>query len=132
MTQSNNVSLKEKASIWWNQLSFSKRDEVCNRHPSERYIDSLYLKEYPTEAEVTKEEETNNPLLADCLSKYIYDKHTQEECSGFIDGFKAAQEKDRALIEELLEGVNILKGFSINNPKINTLITKAEQHLNNQ
>jgi hypothetical protein len=29
-------------------------------------------------------------LLADSLETYIRDKHTQEECIGFIDGFKEA------------------------------------------
>ena len=29
-------------------------------------------------------------LLADSLETYIRDKHTQEECIGFIDGFKKA------------------------------------------
>ena len=29
-------------------------------------------------------------LLAQSLEKYVREKHTQEECVGFIDGFKEA------------------------------------------
>jgi len=29
-------------------------------------------------------------MLADDLTDYIYKKHTQEECAGFADGYKAA------------------------------------------
>lgn len=122
-------------------------------------IKEIYLKEHPTEAscdydvendpvilgqfaeaEVSKDE-THNLLLADCLSKYIYDKHTQEECAGFIDGFKKAQEKDRELIKELVSSLReVIKiqfyqknfvGGSMD-LKIMNSITKAEQHLNNQ
>jgi hypothetical protein len=31
--------------------------------------------------------------LADDLTAYVNDKHTQEECIGFIDGYKAALAK---------------------------------------
>jgi len=38
--------------------------------------------------------ETNEErALADDLTAYINDKHTQEECIGFIDGYKAALTK---------------------------------------
>lgn len=79
-----------------------------------------------------------NLLLADCLSKYIYDKHTQEECSGFIDGFKSAQEKNIELIEELLRVLKLK--ISPMTPKVNQdiiheeikeAITKAEKHIKN-
>jgi hypothetical protein len=36
-------------------------------------------------------------ILADDLSVYITDKHTQEECVGFIDGYKAALTKLKTL-----------------------------------
>jgi len=39
-------------------------------------------------------QETNEErALADDLTAYINDKHTQEECIGFIDGYKAALAK---------------------------------------
>jgi hypothetical protein len=39
-------------------------------------------------------EETNEErALADDLTAYVNDKHTQEECIGFIDGYKAALAK---------------------------------------
>ena len=41
----------------------------------------------------TKEER----MLADDLTNYIKDKHTQEECIGFIDGYKLALSKVKIL-----------------------------------
>lgn len=39
-------------------------------------------------------QETNEErALADDLTAYVNDKHTQEECIGFIDGYKAALAK---------------------------------------
>lgn len=38
--------------------------------------------------------ETKEKLLASSLEQYIREKHTQEECIGFIDGFKAALQID--------------------------------------
>lgn len=38
--------------------------------------------------------------LEDSLTKYIKEKHTQEECIGFSDGFKKAKEQDKALLDE--------------------------------
>ena len=38
-------------------------------------------------------EDKQKAMLADDLSAYIKDKHTQEECIGFIDGYKAALAK---------------------------------------
>jgi len=32
-------------------------------------------------------------MLADDLTAYIYEKHTQEECTGFADGYEAALRK---------------------------------------
>ena len=32
-------------------------------------------------------------MLADDLTDYINKKHTQEECSGFIDGYESALNK---------------------------------------
>lgn len=34
--------------------------------------------------------ELTEKLLAKCLDSYVREKHTQEECIGFIDGFKEA------------------------------------------
>jgi hypothetical protein len=36
-------------------------------------------------------------MLADDLTAYINDKHTQEECSGFIHGYEAALNKLKSL-----------------------------------
>lgn len=108
-----------------------------------KFQQTICTKEHPTEAEVSKikEEETHNPLLADCLSKYIHDKHTQEECSGFIDGFKAAQEQDRVLISELKSSLEyVIKCHDrhymrceLNDSLIcaKEIITKAEKHIQN-
>lgn len=38
-------------------------------------------------------EDKKKAMLADDLSVYIQDKHTQEECVGFIDGYNAALAK---------------------------------------
>lgn len=59
--------------------------------------------------EIEKEEPVSVSVdgLADALTKYIKDKHTQEECIGYSDGFKEAKEQDKKLISELLE---VLKG----------------------
>ena len=38
-------------------------------------------------------EDKQKAMLADDLSVYIKDKHTQEECIGFIDGYNAALSK---------------------------------------
>jgi hypothetical protein len=39
------------------------------------------------------EETFEERALADDLTAYVNDKHTQEECIGFIDGYKAALAK---------------------------------------
>jgi hypothetical protein len=36
-------------------------------------------------------------MLADDLTAYINEKHTQEECIGFIDGYKSALNKLKKL-----------------------------------
>lgn len=42
-------------------------------------------------------ENKQKAMLADDLSTYIKDKHTQEECIGFIDGYNAALSKLKLL-----------------------------------
>ena len=42
-------------------------------------------------------EDKQKAMLADDLSVYIKDKHTQEECIGFIDGYNAALTKLKLL-----------------------------------
>lgn len=37
--------------------------------------------------------ESQEIFLSKALTDYVKEKHTQEECSGFIDGFKAAYAK---------------------------------------
>lgn len=118
-------------------------------YKAEKLQNVIYAKEkveHPTEAEVSKEEETHNLLLADCLSKYIYDKHTQEECIGFIDGFEEAQEKDKVLISELIKELkyvsnkisefkadnNSIKWNNSDNSDLKKIIIKAEKYVNNE
>lgn len=47
--------------------------------------------------EQIREKETQESMLASDLSAYIATKHTQEECIGFIDGYKAALSKSQSL-----------------------------------
>lgn len=48
------------------------------------------------------------------LDKYIKEKHTQEECVGFIDGFAAAMESVRPTINTAFyRGVAIGAGIGI-------------------
>jgi len=42
-------------------------------------------------------EDEQKAMLADDLSAYIKEKHTQEECVGFIDGYNAALTKLKLL-----------------------------------
>jgi hypothetical protein len=42
-------------------------------------------------------ENKQKAMLADDLSDYIKDKHTQEKCIGFIDGYNAALAKVKSL-----------------------------------
>lgn len=42
-------------------------------------------------------EDKQKAMLADDLSVYVKDKHTQEECIGFIDGYNAALNKLKLL-----------------------------------
>ena len=42
-------------------------------------------------------EDKQKAMLADDLSAYIKDNHTQEECIGFIDGYNAALAKLKLL-----------------------------------
>ena len=66
--------------------------------------------------------------LAESLTEYVNKKHTQEECSGFIDGFEKAcdiatsqtEAKDREIADakiafaiEVLEGCFINKGSAM-------------------
>jgi hypothetical protein len=50
-----------------------------------------------SEIQKLKEEDKQKAMLADDLSAYIKDKHTQEECIGFIDGYNAALTKLKLL-----------------------------------
>ena len=86
--------------------------------------------------------EPNCTGLSESLDKYIKEKHTQEECIGFIDGFKEAKEQDKAIIQELLDGYkklynqlndqNVLNVCTLAYNEIWELgetITKAEEYL---
>lgn len=43
------------------------------------------------------EEQKKRIMMADDLTLYIRNKHTQEECNGFIDGYEAALRKLKEL-----------------------------------
>lgn len=51
---------------------------------------------------------TEKAMLADDLAAYINNKHTQEQCVGFIDGYYAALAKLKSLTtpDERGEGFN--------------------------
>ena len=105
----------------------------------------LYLKEHSTEAEVSKEEETVEqaakefsgiPLGRDIDMEERYYNTRTKEYDAFKEGAAWQKEKDRALIEDLLEIVNVLSA-TINpddytrefKSKVRNSITKAEQHI---
>lgn len=46
-------------------------------------------------------QEQCDKYLEEVLTKYVKEKHTQDECIGFIDGYKAQEEKIKALEEEI-------------------------------
>ena len=50
----------------------------------------------------------NKPAIQDPMNEYVAEKHTQEECLGFIDGFEKAMElqKDKLFT---VEDINFLK-----------------------
>jgi hypothetical protein len=60
-------------------------------------------------------EDKQKAMLADDLSAYIKDKHTQEECIGFIDGYNAALTKLKLLgigvVSQQRELLNFLKWY---------------------
>lgn len=43
--------------------------------------------------------------LSKALQDYIKDKHTQEECIGFIDGYQEAEKKYLAQVSDLKEQI---------------------------
>ena len=49
-------------------------------------------------------------LLADCLETYVREKHTQEECIGFIDGFKEALRQYRVVSCSCNNGIIVCPG----------------------
>ena len=54
-------------------------------------------------------------MLADDLSAYIKDKHTQEECIGFIDGYNASLTKLKFLgIADVRNRRELLISFEAN------------------
>lgn len=50
-------------------------------------------KKMTTEQKIMTTEQKEKLMLADDLTAYINEKHTQEECIGFIDGYNAALTK---------------------------------------
>ena len=157
------IYLKEQAHWdWWNSLSHNEILKYSTLHIREvkqmdgedvRYI---YDKEHPTEAEVSKEEET----VEEAADKYSTSKmglgeSTMKNCikeKAFLDGAAWQKEKDRELISELLEALELANGtlgscvlmkkevepylnienISKDRIQIFNTITKAEKHLNNQ
>ena len=58
-------------------------------------------------------EDKQKAMLADDLSAYIKDKHTQEECIGFTDGYNAAFTKLKSLgIPDVVGQSEQLKAFA--------------------
>ena len=55
---------------------------------------------------IMTEETFEERALADDLTAYVNDKHTQEECIGFIDGYKAALAKFKNLRSGVVVGAN--------------------------
>ena len=103
------------------------------------YVDTDKIRD--NNAEFSKEEPVSveEAALANALTKYIKDKHTQEECIGFSDGFKEAKEQDKAIISELLKVITFLeKGFDYSKyefvdvikHEVKETITKATEYLN--
>lgn len=139
------TSLTELVKKWWYlKLTDEQHISLHKKHFPEMLfsdltwenVETIYLKEHPTEAEVTKE--VNYREVAEKLFK----KTLHENLSPYdaiIKGMKWQKEKDRALIEELLRVLKLR--ISPMTPKVNMdiiheetegAIIKAEKHLNNQ
>jgi len=61
--------------------------------------------------------ELEETIVGKPLDDYIREKHTQEECIGFIAGYRAAQSKGCYTKEDLREVINICRIAIINNIK---------------
>jgi hypothetical protein len=125
---SDKTTTREKALIWWGTLPFnSNNTEKGKVNYTFKYygldrkytsltgkeIEEIYLKEITSNPSTDVLENTpfhkpdfshlkpkEIPNLATELKQYINDKHTQEECIGFIDGFEKAYEIENNLINK--------------------------------
>lgn len=94
--KTNETSVREQALAWWNRMSFEEKfykvipwlkdngRDTTERHPNSltgREIEEVWLKEL------------EKKQLAIDLTDYINKKKNQDECIGFIDGYKKANEK---------------------------------------
>jgi hypothetical protein len=62
------------------------------------------------------QEEKEKAMLADDLSAYINEKHTQEECIGFIDGYKSALSKLKKLrVAIVISRLKSIRRFNLAN-----------------
>lgn len=142
--------IRQTAIKWWRDMSMIDQSFITQKYSTllhgrgassltSREIEMLYLKEHPTEAEVSKEEET----VEEAAIKYAQPVTENKEdmsyvyvAGHFVAGAAWQKEKDRALIEDLLEIVNVLSA-TINpddytrefKSKVRNSITKAEQHI---
>ena len=156
----NKDEIRQKAHVWYMNIPFDKSVAMCAKYYPKTDFDEItwnqliemYLKEHPTEAEASKEEETVEEAAMNYWKKR--EKNNQYTdlpldtqiwlSGGVITGFQAGalwkKEKDRVLIEGLLQSYKKLYD-SIDScvdltPELlqssKKAITKAEQHLNNQ
>lgn len=156
MEQNTNTSLKNKAVNWFMSLDVKERirlsDEYYPEYAIEKLdledeeIETIYLKEHPTEAEVSKEEETVQQAADNFSTRKIglngegKMKDSIKEHS-FMEGANWQKEKDRELIEELLSALKTSNSLNLHIYEPDTVgnraykvfqkaITKAEKHLN--
>ena len=146
----NKDEIRQKAHVWYMNIPFDKIVAMCAKYYPKTDFDEItwnqliemYLKEHPTEAEASKEEETVEEAAMNYWKKR--EKNNQYTdlpldtqiwlSGGVITGFQAGalwkKEKDRALINELLDTIKWIGKF-VNYQEVNIVISKAEQHLKN-
>jgi hypothetical protein len=74
-------------------------------------------------------------LLAECLDVYIKEKHTQEECTGFINGFeKAIQQVKNLNIPDVRKRLSEIKNWinesMLERDDVNDGVTNREKNAN--
>lgn len=145
--------IRQTAIKWWRDMSMIDQSFITQKYSTllygrgassltSREIEMLYLKEHPTEAEVSKEEETVEQYAKNYLKKLDDESGNMwtEDNEGIVKSFvhmaNWQKEQDSVLIKDLLEIVNVLSA-TINpddytrefKSKVRNSITKAEQHI---